>query len=174
MKTLLNIPIIKKLTKVIYMENKKTNNPIITHNTLLVDNDVYLEEVQRQETKNSRQKISTDTLQKKRKNILEKMHKELTLENASILLPEGKEKIFLAIYALVLPYITGLFFLFFYICEGNFTLFNVLMDSHSYFLTWCIGYEILMIMTLVILALKNLMIMRKKNPNTLKIKSLKR
>lgn len=47
-----------------------------------------------------------------------------------------------------------------------------MLDYHSYFLTWCIGYEILMIITLLGITVNNLMIMNKKPINTLKLKTL--
>jgi len=59
--------------------------------------------------------------------------------------PEGKEMLFLGIYFVTLPYITGLLFLFFYISEGKAAVFDSLTVSSdtNFFLVWMIGYEIL-------------------------------
>jgi len=59
------------------------------------------------------------------------------------------EKLFLAIYFVLLPYIAGLIFLFTYVAEGKPELFLSLNDESSFILTWAIGYEI--IATLVLL-----------------------
>lgn len=146
------------------------NNVPITHETLFGKHDVYLEEAA-QKTKHDHPTIFTKITNEKLDS-LQKLSKEITLEDTSFLLPQGKEKIFLVLYAFLLPYITGLIFLFSYIAEVDFNLFISMLDEHSYFLTWCIGYEILMFSTLSILIIKNLMLMRNKNPNTLKLKTL--
>ena len=57
--------------------------------------------------------------------------------------PEGFEKIFLLIYFIILPYIAGLIFLFFYVAEGSIELFLSINDESSFLLTWTIGYEII-------------------------------
>ena len=75
--------------------------------------------------------------------------KEVSLNNTPLFFPQGFEKIFLAVYFIVLPYIAGLLFLFFYIAEGKTELFLSLNDDSSFILTWAIGYEI--IATLAIL-----------------------
>jgi len=147
------------------------NNTTIRHETLFGAKDIYLDETRKQENKNCTEPISTD-LKKSKSDIFNKIKRKITLENTLILLPEGKEKIFLLIYAFLLPYISGLFFLFFYIAEANLNLFSSMLDYHSYFLTWCIGYEILMIITLLGITVNNLMIMNKKPINTLKLKTL--
>ena len=75
--------------------------------------------------------------------------KEVDLAETPLFFPQGFEKIFLGIYFIVLPYITGLLFLFFYIAEGKTEMFLSLNDDSSFILTWAIGYEI--IATLAIL-----------------------
>ncbi len=151
------------------METKALNsNTPITHETLFGKHDIYAEEVSQQENKHTQSTLSKNEIL----DTIKKMGREITLEDASSLLPEGKEKIFLVIYTFLLPYVAGLIFLFTYIAELNFNLFISMLDNHSYFLTWCIGYEILMLITLSTLTIKNLMIMRKKNTNTLKLKTL--
>jgi len=75
--------------------------------------------------------------------------KEVDLSETPLFFPQGFEKIFLAIYFIVLPYIAVLLFLFFYIAEAKTELFLSLNDDSSFILTWAIGYEI--IATLLIL-----------------------
>ena len=75
--------------------------------------------------------------------------KEVDLTDTPLFFPQNFEKVFLAIYFVVLPYIAGLLFLFFYIAEGKAELFLSLNDDSSFILTWAIGYEI--IATLAIL-----------------------
>jgi len=69
--------------------------------------------------------------------------KDVDLTKTPLFFPEGFEKIFLLIYFVTLPYIAGLFFLFFYVAEGNIELFVSINDEYSFFLTWTIGYEII-------------------------------
>ena len=73
------------------------------------------------------------------------------LAKTPLFFPEGFEKIFLIIYFITLPYIAGLFFLFFYVAEGSIELFVSMSDESSFMLTWTIGYEI--IAALIILSI---------------------
>ena len=59
--------------------------------------------------------------------------------------PPGKEILFLGIYFIVLPYITGLLFIFFYISEGKAAVFGsiTIRSDANFFLVWTIGYEVL-------------------------------
>ena len=68
---------------------------------------------------------------------------DVDLAQTPLFFPEGFEKIFLFIYFITLPYIAGLFFLFFYVAEGSIELFVSLNDQSSFLLTWTIGYEII-------------------------------
>ncbi len=68
---------------------------------------------------------------------------DVDLAQTPLFFPEGFEKIFLFIYFIILPYIAGLFFLFFYVAEGSIDLFVSLNDQSSFMLTWTIGYEII-------------------------------
>ena len=68
---------------------------------------------------------------------------EVDLTETPLFFPAGFEKVFLAIYFVVLPYITGLLFLFLYVAGGKAELFLSLNDESSFILTWAIGYEIL-------------------------------
>ena len=74
---------------------------------------------------------------------------DVDLSQTPLFFPEGFEKIFLLFYFITLPYIAGLFFLFFYVAEGSIELFVSLNDGASFLLTWTIGYE--MIATLILL-----------------------
>ena len=65
------------------------------------------------------------------------------LTDTPLFFPQGFEKIFLGIYFIVLPYIAGLLFLYFYIAEGKTEMFLSLNDDSSFILTWAIGYEII-------------------------------
>lgn len=71
------------------------------------------------------------------------------LQQTPLFFPEGFEQIFIFIYFMTLPYISGLFFLFIYVSKWNIDLFLSLNDDHSFILTWAIGYQI--IATLILL-----------------------
>jgi len=70
-------------------------------------------------------------------------NKQVTFDDTPLFFPDGFEKLFLSIYVILLPYIAGLFFLFFYVAKGEKELFLSLNDDSSFILTWAIGYEIL-------------------------------
>ena len=57
--------------------------------------------------------------------------------------PRGLENIALLIYAIFLPYVVGIIFIFTYVANGKSELFSYLNTQSSYILTWAIGYEIL-------------------------------
>ena len=69
--------------------------------------------------------------------------KEISYDDTPLIFPPGMEKVFLVLYFISLPYITGLMFLFFYVGEGKTELFFALNEESSFILTWAIGYEIL-------------------------------
>ena len=69
--------------------------------------------------------------------------KQIVFEDTPLFFPAGLEKLFLLIYFIILPYLAGIIFLFFYIGEGDFQLFLSLNKNSSFILTWIIGYEIL-------------------------------
>ena len=68
---------------------------------------------------------------------------DVDLTSTPLFFPENFEKVFLAIYFIVLPYIAGLLFLFFYVADAKTKLFLSLNDDSSFIMTWAIGYEIL-------------------------------
>jgi hypothetical protein len=77
---------------------------------------------------------------------------EVNLQNVPLFFVEGFEKLFLAIYFISLPYIAGLFFLFFHIAKGKTEIFLSLNDESSFILTWAIGYEIIATLILLYIA----------------------
>ena len=117
------------------------------HSSLLNNSDVYLEEIQRKHKNHPRPHSSIHTKQEKKKTKLN----VLPNKTFSFLMPEGYEKLFITIYALTLPYIAGLIFLFFYISKSDLSIFTSICDSHSSLFTWCIGYEIVAVILLLLL-----------------------
>jgi len=75
---------------------------------------------------------------------------EVDLSETPLFFPEGFENIFLGIYFIFLPYIAGLLFQFFYIAKMQMDIFIIL--NNSILLTWCIGYEIIAFIILVLIA----------------------
>lgn len=67
----------------------------------------------------------------------------ITYDDTPLFFPSGLEKLFLLVYFICLPYVTGLLFLFFYVSEGNTKVFFSLNEKSSFILTWAIGYEII-------------------------------
>ena len=74
---------------------------------------------------------------------------EVTFDDTPLFFPAGLEKLFLIIYFITLPYLAGLAFLFFYVGNGDTSLFGSLSSDASYMLTWIIGYELLAVMALL-------------------------
>jgi len=58
-----------------------------------------------------------------------------------VFMPEGYEKIFLTLYFLLVPYIVGLIFLYFFVAHTNITNFTS-MNLTMFVVVWAIGYEI--------------------------------
>ncbi|HEY9129059.1 MAG TPA: hypothetical protein VIN02_04415 [Sulfurovum sp.] len=69
--------------------------------------------------------------------------KNVELAQTPLFFPEGFEKLFLAMYFVTLPYVAGIFFLFFYVSGGSFETFSSLNQNQAFILTWAIGYEII-------------------------------
>ena len=71
--------------------------------------------------------------------------KEFLLKKRSIsdipIIPQGDFGILMFIG--LVPYITGLLFIFFYIFKANISRLVYMADNHSYLLIWAIGYEII-------------------------------
>ncbi|HFQ62621.1 MAG TPA: hypothetical protein ENK39_10035 [Epsilonproteobacteria bacterium] len=117
------------------------------HNSLLKNADVYLEEIQRKHKHHARPYTSSQT----KVNPSKTENKKIFDNDFSFLLPEGYEKVFISLYALTLPYLAGLVFLFFYISKQDLSIFSSICDSHSALFTWCIGYEIVAVLLLIML-----------------------
>jgi len=56
--------------------------------------------------------------------------------------PPGKEILFMGIYFVTLPYITGLLFVFFYISDANAKTFGDISVNSNFFLVWALGCHI--------------------------------
>ncbi len=65
--------------------------------------------------------------------------------------PPGKEMLFLGIYFVTIPYIVGLVFLFFYVSNGNASIFGSLSTDSNFFLVWALGYEIVAVFILLMI-----------------------
>jgi len=74
---------------------------------------------------------------------------KITFDDTPLFFPAGMEKLFLLMYFILLPYITGLIFLFFYVGEGKTDLFLSLNEDSSFILTWAIGYEIIAVLMIL-------------------------
>ena len=68
---------------------------------------------------------------------------EVDLAKAPLFFPAGYEKLFMTLYFVMLPYIAGLLFQFFYIADARVELYLSLSEHSSFILVWAIGYEIL-------------------------------
>jgi len=77
--------------------------------------------------------------------------KEVSFSDAETFFPNGYETLFLIIYTLVLPYLAGLVFLLLVFSKLNIHIMQSIYSSHSLFLTWCVGYEILAILALIVI-----------------------
>ncbi|MFT5662177.1 MAG: hypothetical protein ACI9TV_002825 [Sulfurimonas sp.] len=58
-----------------------------------------------------------------------------------LIVPSGYEGIVYALYFILIPYVVGITFLFFYVAKAAYTNF-ALLDLSSVFIVWAIGYEI--------------------------------
>lgn len=74
---------------------------------------------------------------------------EVDLQKTPLFFPEGFENIFLAIYFITIPYITGILFLYLYASKGNTELFLSVNEQSSVIVTWAIGYEVLAVLTIL-------------------------
>ncbi len=105
----------------------------------------------------SAQKITTEPIHyktKKKSNTssIKFIEQKVTFDDTPLFFPKGFEKIFLAIYFVLLPYITGLLFLFFYVSSGRTEVFSSLNQESSFILTWIVGYELLAVLILLYIA----------------------
>ncbi len=70
---------------------------------------------------------------------------------AFIIAPEGYETFMFSIYFLTVPYLTGLAFLYFFVAQASFSHFLNFKIS-SFFVIWMIGYEVVAVIALVLIA----------------------
>lgn len=70
-------------------------------------------------------------------------------------MPEGMEKLFLLIYIIIIPYVTGLIFLFIFVAKGRFNDF-ISLDLAMFMAVWAIGYEVVGSIALVVIFYKML------------------
>lgn len=74
---------------------------------------------------------------------------DVDLQKTPLFFPEGYENIFLTLYFIFLPYITGIVFLFLYASEGRLETFTTINKLSSVIVTWSIGYEIIAVMIIL-------------------------
>lgn len=99
---------------------------------------------------------ASSALPKKRKSASKrpKSFGEKEVDFSAILpMPEGYEKLFIAIYFLTIPYAMGLLFLFLFVAKGHFESFMNL-DIAMFVAVWAIGYEIVGSLALIIIFYK--------------------
>lgn len=65
-----------------------------------------------------------------------------------LLVLEGYEGIFYTLYIILIPYIVGAIFLFFFIAGGKFENF-MLLDFNLFLIVWIIGYEVVASLLLI-------------------------
>jgi small-conductance mechanosensitive channel len=65
-----------------------------------------------------------------------------------IYVPDEWESVAYMLYVVLVPYIAGAIFLFFFIAKGNFANFK-LLDTSAFFIVWLIGYEIVAAILLI-------------------------
>ena len=73
--------------------------------------------------------------------------------SAILPMPEGYEKLFIAIYLVTIPYVAGLLFLFIFVAKGHFESFMSL-DIAMFMAVWAIGYEVVGSLTLAVIFYK--------------------
>jgi cellulose synthase/poly-beta-1,6-N-acetylglucosamine synthase-like glycosyltransferase len=87
---------------------------------------------------------------------------QVQLNDSMLFFPAGYENIFLALYAILLPYITGILFLVIFIAKGDLSIFTALNDEAMFFYCWCIGYECLASIALLLI-IKSAIMFHMKN-----------
>jgi len=68
---------------------------------------------------------------------------QITLSDTPLYFPEKFETVFVGLYFIFLPYLTGIVFLFIFVAKGDINLFGSLNHDSSFLFCWCIGYECL-------------------------------
>jgi len=70
---------------------------------------------------------------------------------AFVIAPEGYEAFMFGVYFLTIPYLVGLSFLYLFVAKASFSHFLNFKIS-SFFVIWAIGYEIVAVITLAMIA----------------------
>jgi hypothetical protein len=96
---------------------------------------------------------------------------EVDLQKTPLFFPEGFEMIFLGIYFMILPYIAGILFLFFYVADSSPDLFSSIYEDSFFMLTWTIGYEILAALLLLYIVKMSLTFANENRKPKPKVKS---
>jgi len=68
---------------------------------------------------------------------------KISFDDTPLFFPPGMEKFFLLLYFILLPYATGILFLFLYVGGGKTDLFLSINEKFSFIMSWAIGYEII-------------------------------
>ena len=76
----------------------------------------------------------------------------MLMQDLSSILPKGHEKIFLVIYALLVPYVLGLLFFLFTIGSGIFHI----LSNIPYIVIWLVGYEVFSLLVLLYILKKTI------------------
>lgn len=76
--------------------------------------------------------------------------KEINIKDY-VIAPEGYEAFMFTIYFLTIPYLVGLVFLYLFVAQASFSHF-LNFKINSFFVIWMIGYEVVAIITLVLIA----------------------
>lgn len=95
---------------------------------------------------------------------------EIGLANAPLFFPAGFEKLFITVYFILLPYVTGLIFLFVYVAKRDMEKFLSLNEESSFILTWAIGYEILAVLSIMYIVKMSISFATKKGNRHKKFK----
>jgi hypothetical protein len=102
-------------------------------------------------------RISTEKLHAKERLALKReqyLRRKLSFDDIETYFPNGFETLFSVLYFLLLPYLAGLLFLLLFFSNLNINIVLSILHSHSYLLTWCVGYEVLAISLLLYLLKK--------------------
>ena len=75
--------------------------------------------------------------------------KKLSWSDVDTYFPNGLEMLFLLFYFILLPYIAGVITILLLFSNFDFSIAISIFYNHSFFLSWCVGYEVLTITFLI-------------------------
>lgn len=91
------------------------------------------------------QMLDKSSIRRKQKETPQKRPKSFASQKVDfsdyLIAPEGYESIVYPLYFVLIPYIVGALFLFFFIAGADYTAFK-LLDTSAFLIVWMIGYEI--------------------------------